>query len=195
MKKYLIGSALVFTLAGAFSSCKKTIEADYLNPQLTTTGSLPKLLSGMFLNPRIHPSYYDYATFVLPTTAAFSQLTALAPATQMYVPSISYVESRWDHYYTGSMPTDGSTPDYNYNGPGILSSYREMQTTYSGLSAAEQGKQLVFLQCAKVILDDQTAQMVDLWGNIPFSQANSLNTSGRSISYAKFDDAHAIYDT
>jgi len=195
MKKYLIGSALAFTLAGAFSSCKKTIEADYLNPEVTTTGSLPKLLSGMFLNPRIHPSYYDYATFVLPTTAAFSQLTALAPATQMYVPSINYVQSRWDHFYSGSMPTDGSTPDYNYNGPGIMSSYREMQTAYSALSAADQAKQLVFLQCAKVILYDQTAQMVDLYGNIPFSQANSLNSSARSISYAKFDDAAAIYDT
>lgn len=194
MKRFLINAALLITLAGSLGSCKKKLEEDYLNPELTTTGSLSKLLTGMYLNPRIHPSYYDYATFILPTTAAFSQLTALSPSTQMYIPSINYNETRWTHYYDGSMPTDQSAIDYNYNGPGILNSYREMQTSYAALSAAEQAKQLVFLQCAKVVLYDQTAQMIDLFGDIPFSQAGSLNTS-RSISYAPFDNAAALYDT
>ena len=70
-----------------------------------------------------------------------------------------------------------------------------MQTTYAALSATEQAKQYVFLQCAKVILYDQTAQMVDLWGDIPFSKANSLNTATRTVIDAPFDDAAAIYDT
>jgi hypothetical protein len=196
MKQLLINTIFLTLLAAGFSSCKKTIKDDYLNPETPTTGSMGKLLTGMFLNPRIHPSYYDYATFVLPTTAAFSQLTALAPGTQMYVPTISYDESRWNHYYNGSMPTDPTqTPDYNYDGPGILNSYREMQTTYAALSASEQARQYVFLQCAKVILYDQTAQMIDLWGDIPFSKANSLNTASRSISFVPFDNAAAIYDT
>lgn len=194
MKRFLINTAFLILLAGEFSSCKKTIADDYLNPSTVTTADMSKLFSGMVLNPRIHPSYYDYATFILPTTGAFSQLSTVAPSNQMYVPSINYNESRWDHFYDGSMPTDGSTPDYNYAGPGIMSSYREMQTTYAALSATEQAKQYVFLQCAKVILYDQTAQMVDLWGDMPFSKANSLNTS-RSIGYAPFDNAAAIYDT
>lgn len=196
MKRILINAVFLILLAGSFSSCKKTIKNDYLNPETTTTGSMSKLLTGMFLNPRIHPSYYDFATFVLPTTAAFSQLTAISPGTSMYIPSINYNEARWDHYYNGSMPTDpNQTPDYNYAGPGILNSYREMQTTYAALSAVEQAKQYVFLQCAKVILYDQTAQMVDLWGDIPFSKANSLNTATRTVIDASFDDAAAIYDT
>jgi len=196
MKRILISAASLILLAGSFSSCKKTIEADYLNPETTTTGSMSKLLTGMFLNPRIHPSYYDFATFVLPTTAAFSQLTAMSPGAQMYVPSINYNQSRWNHYYSGSMPTDpNQAPDYNYDGPGILSSYREMQTTYAALSPTEQAKQYVFLQCAKVILYDQTAQMIDLWGDIPFFKAGSLNTASRSVDNAPFDNATALYDT
>ncbi len=195
MKRFLINAVLLITVAVSIGSCKKKIEEDFINPELVNPGSLSKLLTGMFLNPRIHPSYYDYATFILPTTAAFSQLTALAPATQMYIPSINYNEARWTHYYDGSMPADKSTIDYNYNGPGILSTYREMQTTYAGLAASEKAQQLVFLQCAKVVLYDQTAQMIDLWGDIPFTQAGSLNTPARSISYAAFDNASAIYDT
>jgi len=194
MKRFLIGSALLALVAGGMSSCKKTISNDYQNPELNATGSMSKLMSGMFLNKRIHPSYYDFATFVLPTTGGFSQITSLAPGINMYVPSAQYNEARWDDYYDGSMPTSGNAPDYNYNGPGILSNYREIQTTYAALSAAEQAKQLVFMQCAKVILLDQTAQMVDLWGDIPYSKANSLNTT-RSVSYAPFDDQKAVYDS
>lgn len=191
----LISSALFGLLAGGISSCKKTIQNEYENPELITTGSMSKLLSGMFLNKRIHPSYYDFATFILPTTSAYSQITALAPGINMYVPSDNYNEARWEDYYEGSMPSAGNAPDYNYNGPGIMNSYREMQTTYAALSAADQAKQLVFLQCAKVILFDQTAQMVDLWGDIPYSKANSLNTASRIVEYAPFDDQKAIYDS
>lgn len=195
MKRFLINAICVGLLAASVSSCKKTLEKDYLNPELTTTGSMSKLLSGMFLNPRIHPTYYDYATFKLPATAGFSQLTALSPGTQMYQPSINYNQARWDHYYAGAMPSDLSQLDYNYNGPGILSSYREMQTTYAALSAGEKVKQNLFLQLAKVLFYDETAQVVDLWGDIPFSKAGSLNTDSRSVSYAAFDNAKAVYDT
>ncbi|SFD77528.1 Susd and RagB outer membrane lipoprotein [Chitinophaga sp. CF118] len=190
MKRLLIYTVVLILLAGAFSSCKKKIADDYLNPELTATGSLGKLLSGMFLNKRIHPSYWDYYTFIMPTTAAFSQVSALSPGSQMYTPSTSYTEGRWVDYYDGSTGTD-----YNYNGPGIMSSYREMQTSYAALSATQQPLQTVFLKCAQVLLYDQTAQMVDLWGDIPFSEAGSLNTSSRSIGDAAFDNAANIYDT
>lgn len=194
MKRILINAVFFGLLAGGVSSCKKTLEKDYLNPETTTTGSMSKLLAGMFLNPRIHPSYYDYATFILPTLSGYSQLTALSPGTQMYIPSINYNQSRWDHYYSGSMPSDLGSIDYNYNGPGIMSSYREMQTTYAALSASEQAKQLLFLECAKVILYDQTAQVVDLWGDVPFSKAGSLNTD-RTVVNPPFDNAAGLYDT
>jgi hypothetical protein len=186
MKRLLIYTVVLFSLA----SCKKKIADDYLNPELTTTGSLGKLLSGMFLNKRIHPSYWDYYTFIMPTTAAYSQLSSLEPGAQMYVPSTTYTEGRWVDFYDGSTGTD-----YNYNGPGIMSSYREMQTSFGALTAAQQQQQAVFLKCAQVLLYDQTAQMVDLWGDIPFSQAGSLNTSSRSVADAPFDNAASVYDT
>jgi hypothetical protein len=191
MKRLLINTALLILLAGTFSSCKKKLEDDYLNPELTTTGSLSKLFSGMFMNKRIHPSYWDYYTFVMPTTAAFSQSTALSPSAQMYTPNTSYTQGRWTDFYNGTVDAN---QDFNYSGPGILNSYREMQTSLGSLSAAQQQEQMVFLKCAQVLVYDQTAQMIDLWGDIPFSQANSLNTD-RTVKPAPFDDAAALYDT
>lgn len=190
MKRLLINITVLFVLAGTFNSCKKKIEEDYVDPEKTSEGSLGKLLSGMYLNKRIHPSYWDYYTFVMPTLAAYSQAVATAPSTSMYVPSLDYSEGRWTDFYTGSTGTD-----YNYNGPGILSNYREMQTTFNALTAEEQREYKVFMKCAEVVLYDQTAQLVDLWGDIPFFEAGNLNTPDRSTSYAPFDDAASLYDT
>lgn len=192
MKRLLINTTILIILAGILGSCKKQIEDDYLNPELTTTGSLGKLLTGMYMNKRIHPSYWDYYTFVMSTTAPFAQTTAIEPASQMYIPSGAYTENRWNDFYTGAWSQDDHDP--NYYGPGIMASYREMQTTYAALSTTQQQQQTVFLKCAQVLLFDQAAQMIDLWGDIPFTQAGSLNSS-RTVSPAPFDDAASLYDT
>ncbi|TWF37205.1 SusD-like starch-binding protein associating with outer membrane [Chitinophaga polysaccharea] len=192
MKRLLINISLIALFAGTFTACKKQIADDYNNPELSQKGSMSKLLSGMFINKRMRPSYWDYATFILPTTAAYSQTTALQPGSKMYIPSLSYTENRWVDFYAGAKSDDN---DLNYVGPGIMANFREMQTTYAALTPAQQADQLVFMNCGKVLLFDQTAQMVDLWGDIPFGQAGSLNTPDRNVNPAAFQDATAIYDT
>ncbi|PSL47639.1 SusD-like starch-binding protein associating with outer membrane [Chitinophaga niastensis] len=192
MKRLLINTSLLILLVASFSACKKQIADDYANPELTTTGSMSKLLSGMFINKRIRPSYWDYATFILPTTATFSQTTALSPSNKMYVPSLTYTENRWVDFYAGSKSGDN---DLNYVGPGIMANFREMQNTFSKLTPAQRADQQVYMNCAKVILFDQASQMVDLWGDIPFGQAGALNSADRTPTAAAFDDAGAIYDT
>lgn len=190
MKKLLINAALLVLLAGSFSSCKKKIDEDYQNPELTTTGNIGKLFAGMFFNKRIHPSYWDYYTILQSYSGAFSGIVPAVQSSTMYVTTSSYTDGKWTDFYNGSTGTD-----YNYNGPGILNNYREMQTTYSSLTAKEQSEQDIYMNLAKVIVADQAAQMVDMWGDIPFSKANSLNTSTRNIEYAAYDDAAALYDT
>lgn len=152
---------------------------------------MSKLFSGMFLNKRMRPSYWDYATFIMPTTGGFSQMTAMSPSNKMYIPSLTYSENRWTDFYDGAKSDDN---DYNYVGPGIMANYREMETTFAGLIPSQQAEQAVFLNCGRVVLYDQAAQIVDLWGDIPFSQAGSLNTD-RVVKPAAFDDAAALYDT
>ena len=176
MRRILIIAVLAASCAGMFSSCKKTLADDYLNPESTTTGSLPKLFTNIFLNERIHPTYWDYRTFILLTPGAYAQSSVSYPGNTMWVPNTSYVENRWTDFYSG----------------GILNSYREMQTSYSSLSASEQAKQYVFLELAQVVIYDELAQVVDMWGDVPYSDANSLNTSRTAYS-AKFDDAAGLY--
>lgn len=192
--KHYFGVATIVLLT-IFCSCKKTLEKDYLNPELSTQGNMGQLFSGMMLNNRIHSSYWDYYTFIMSATGVYSQYFAVSPSDQMYIANSNYTDSRWNDYYDGSIATGTTTVDYRYNGPGILSNYREMQRTYNALSSADQTNQFVILQLAKAIMYDQTAQVVDLWGDIPFSQANALNSGGSITQNAAFDDAASIYDT
>src|SRR5689334_4261274 len=118
MKRVFLNITVFCVLVGMLSSCSKKIEENYLDPEKTAEGSLGKLLTGMYLNKRIHPSYWDYYTMVMPNLALYTQVVGTAQGNQMYVPSPDWNESRWLDFYTGSTGTD-----YNYNGPGIMSNY------------------------------------------------------------------------
>ncbi|PZP47410.1 MAG: SusD/RagB family nutrient-binding outer membrane lipoprotein, partial [Pseudopedobacter saltans] len=62
MKKLFIKILALVLLSNIFSSCKKTLKDDYLNPDLVTQGSIGNLFTGMLFNNRIHSSYWDYYT-------------------------------------------------------------------------------------------------------------------------------------
>jgi hypothetical protein len=190
MKRILINTALLLTLIGTFSACKKQLDDNYVNPEQTSVGSLGKLLTGMFLNTRIHPSYWDYYTFKSSITAPFAGLVALGPGSTMYTPNTNFTQSRWVDFYEGTNGTD-----YNYNGPGIMSNYTEMVNAWSQMTPAQQAENEVYIKCARVLVDDQAAQMVDLWGDIPFFNTNTLNGPQRAIENSPFDDAAQIYDS
>lgn len=194
MKRIFINTATILILLGLFSSCKKTLDNNFTDPELPTTGSVGALFTGMLLNNRIHSSYWDYYTFIMTITAPYSQMCAISPGSQMYIPNASYTDSRWSDYYDGSIGSGTTSVDYRYSGPGIMSNYSEMKTAYEALTPEEQADQYIFLQVGKVIVCDQTAQMIDLWGDLPYFQSNSINTN-RTIVAAPFDDAATIYDT
>jgi hypothetical protein len=159
------------------------LEDYYTDPNKTTSAEVSKLFTRLLYNERLYPTYWDYATFVTGATGKFSQFIGVYYSAQMYVPSASWDEDRWESFYSGRGGESG-----------ILSQYREMEKNYANLPAAQQELNYIFLQYAKVVLYDQTAQMVDLWGDIPFTQANSLNATSTVVNPA-FDDAAMLYDS
>jgi hypothetical protein len=178
MKQIILNLSISIILLMSFSSCMDKIEDDYTDPDTSTVGYMGNLFTTMLLNNRIMPTYWDYATFVTGVTAKYSQFIGIGITSKMYVPSSDYNEDRWEAYYTG----------------GIVNQYREIEKTYSNLTATKQVEQEVYLQIAKVVYYDQTSQVIDLWGDIPFSEAGSLNTTN-TLTKAKFDDADSIYTT
>lgn len=183
MKKTIINISLLLSLLVTFTSCKKKLTEYYNNPEQSTSPSIPTLFTGMLNDDRVRPAYWNIRTFLMPQAAVYSQTASFDNGGNAYQQSDSYTGQYWaDFYYPAG------------NGSGPMGVYRTMEKTYSSLSPDQQANQEIFMQAAKIYLYERAAKMIDAWGDIPFSQAGSLETYS-SIKDPKFDDAKTLYNT
>lgn len=176
MNKLFIKYTMLGLILVSMFGCSDKLEDYYPNPNGTTEADVAKLFSSMLYNDYVRPTYWAYRTFNITTPAFYTQMYGYATSNKMYQPNVSYTEDRWEGFYAG----------------GVLSNYRAMEQFYSLMSEEEQAKYEVFMKIGKVVVYDQAAQLIDDWGDIPFSEAGSLNESNQLV-YAKFDDAATLY--
>lgn len=172
----LLGLILVMEI-----SCSKKLEKLYNDPDQLTSARIEKVFSELLHNFRTRPSYWDIRTFVVMHSGIYSQTIGFLNTPGAYQQNGNYTESRWNDFY---RPIGFGT--------GTMALYREMEKIHRTLSEADQERTMVFLNAARIVWYDQSCQMVDLWGDIPFSEAGSLNLNGEPVM-AKFDDAAGIY--
>lgn len=183
MKKIIINISFILSLVILLSSCKKKLEELYYNPERSTTTNLSGFFTAMLNSDRVRPAYWNQRTFFAPHLAVYSQSASFINANNAYQQIDGYIGNYWsDFYYPAG------------NGSGPLGVYRAMEATYAKLPAADQASQQVFMQAAKIFLYDQASKMVDLFGDIPFTEGGSLETNS-SIKDPKFDDAKTLYAT
>ena len=181
MKKIFIYTNILLLLAVSFSACKKTIASDYLNPELSTKPIISGFFTEMLNSDRVRPAYWNLRTFFFPQISVYTQSTTFDNGGQAYQPNDGYIGNYWsDFYYPAG------------NGSGPMATYRSMQAAFVALSASDQADQKVYLEAAKIVLDERAAKMVDIWGDIPFSQAGNLETAS-TIKNPVFDDQKALY--
>jgi hypothetical protein len=108
----------------------------------------------------------------LTATADFSQTCFLPNTNTVYQPNDGYMGNRWEDFYH---------PNGSANG--VMALYRTMEVTYNQMSATDKATNDVIMNAARVALYDQAAEMVDCWGDIPFSEAGSLETSAASTYF------------
>lgn len=179
MKKIYI-SIVCLLMVAVISSCKKDLEENFNNPEQTAKPSLGNFLTSMLNNDRVRPAYWDTRTFKMVHTAVYAQTASYFNGSSVYQQIDGYVGNRWTDFY------------FRGNGSAPLSVYNVMESTYNGLSDADKALQQPFLMAAKVVLYDQASQMVDIWGDIPFTEASKLPVDSK-IANPKFDDAKTLY--
>jgi hypothetical protein len=175
---YLLGATTVFT---SLTGCKDQLEEDFYNPDQTTTPSIGGFFTEMLDNNRVRPSYWDIRTFAAMQPAVYTQTLSFQNGNTKYQQNPGYTQNRWDDFYRPGG-----------DGGGAMAHFRAIQATYDKLPEGEKAASEVFLQAAKVIMLDEASEMVDLWGDIPFSQAGSLNLTGTVVKPA-FDKAEDVY--
>ena len=178
MKKLIIVVPLLIIATGVLiTGCKKSeFDNNYLDPDQSVTATIPTLYAGLLYNEKVMPRYWNLYTFQIPVMGTYSQTAGYTQSNKVYEQPINYTQTRWEYFYTSTMAR-----------------YREIEKYYGKLTtdADKSGYQL-FLETGRIFMYDQAAQIVDLWGDIPFSTAGQLNTTG-TIVLASYDKASDIY--
>jgi hypothetical protein len=177
MKRMLLVTlALLFT----FASCtEQDFEESYANPAKISVSSVEKQFAGFLQANReyVVPSYWNYFVVLRTTVNRYTQSVGWVNGTAQYVPGAGLITNRWDNYY------------------GFLAQYREFEKIYNGLSSDDQQAKRIFKIAATIYLYDHTQKVVDLHGDIPFSEAGKLSMNGGdyAVSLPKYDAAEEIY--
>lgn len=182
MKKQYILMSLAATALMFSASCKKeNFDSRYRNPAKVESASVDKGFAGMIYSYRelIVPSYGNYFVTLRPTIFRYTQTTGYFNETNLLTPGAAALDERWERYYRG------------------LTQFRDMTNVYNSLPEEEKTERQAYLWFAKIVHFDQTQQVVDLHGSIPWSEAGTLreNKGDYSKTFAKFDKAEDIYKT
>lgn len=169
-------------LAACLSGCSKLLEDRYVDPDKTTTPTIEKLFSSMQDNSRIRPDYWDMRTLQFQHTGVYSQNVFFVNTNSVYQQNFSYTQDRWNDFYTPGT-----------SGP--IAHYRTMQRLYNELPVEDRANVDVFMQAGKVVLLDQMSQMIDMFGDLPYSEAGSMAFDNKTIGNARFEDQKQLYDT
>ncbi len=177
IKSFII-YALVFVTM--FSACKDDLVDKYTDPEKATEASIPGFFAAMLNHDRVRPSYWNVRTMLLISTGVNSQTNYFSNSIGKYQINTSYTGQYWNSFYINS------------NGSGPLGLYRAMETAYANLSDEEKAEMDIFMEAGKVFVIDMASKMVDLWGDIPYTEVGSLITSS-TIEAAAYDDQEALY--
>jgi len=181
MKKLIIKVSFLLLSLTVVVGCKKDIDDKFNNPENVLDPNLPGLFTGMLNNDRVAAKYWNVRTFLSQMPGVYAQTTYISNGNSIYQQSDSYSQQYWDDFYTPGG-----------NGSGTIALYRAMEKKFNTLSSTDQAAQRVILQAAKVVMIEQAAKMVDLWGDIPYSAAGGLPTNS-TISNPKYDEQKALY--
>lgn len=182
MKKLpvIIGTLLV--AAFMYTGCTKADFANaYADPSKISETQIGQIYTGALQSilGYVMPSYWRYFVIEQPWIAPFTQARGLVVAPGEYKVGNGASNDRWSAYYN------------------FLAQYREFQHVYYSMTPQEQSDNKIYYITATIYMYNQTEEAVDLWGDIPWSQAGYVGQYGNDYlkSLAKFDSAPDIYKT
>lgn len=169
LSKFRIIKLLLLLSPVLFVSCKKFLDINK-DPNNPLQVEVSKLL------PSAESSLGSALAIGNGTAGGLSQIL------EVYTHQMSTRESQDQYAYTGSGFYIGTAWPTMYQG--VLENLEKV------IAIAQPAGDLQYVGIAKILKAYSYSQFVDVFGDIPFSEANKLDSS---IRYPKFDDDAAIY--
>jgi hypothetical protein len=181
MKKIIFLLAVV-SLMTLNNGCKDDAYNDkFLDPTKVTSVSVKNLMTGVFLRASdyIVYGYYRYFAFEPIFIGKYAQTFGYGQSSSMYVPGWEgYAESQFGSFYN------------------CMSDYVKLLNEYETLSDVEKVSFEAFKLASMVSVYDWLLACVDMFGDMPFSEACKLPlTMDINISQAPYDKAEDIYSS
>lgn len=177
-KKSFFYLAIVLTV-GITACNKKDFEESYTDPSKISVTSVEKQFAGFLVSNReyVMPDYWNYFVVLRTTLTRYTQAVGWVNSPNQYVPGAAGITSRWENYYN------------------FVAQYRELENVFSKLSAEDQKDKRIYMIAATIYFYDHTQKMVDLHGDIPWTEAGRLSAKGGDYASAlpTYDDAATIY--
>lgn len=179
----IFSTLLILSLAAVLLySCKESkLEELYPDPSKSSTATVDNFFTGILQqsNEVVMPWYWRFFVVEQPTLGHYTQSMGWLNGKDQYIPSSSAMDWRWDTYYNGAM-----------------TQFREMERLYGKMDKSNQNDYRIFYLAAKIFFYDQTEQVVDLFGDIPWSEAGKIRETGDlTTALPKYDSAETIYST
>lgn len=183
MKK-IFALALGLTVIFSLSSCKdKDFDEKFADPSKTSTVTCDKLFSGaMYVGSATYKGF-AYLTYWRMytwegTIAQFTQQRGFTNESgSVYYLSDSWATDRWNNFYE------------------VLAQFRLMQATYNKESDTDKANDRIFLDLTEVFVYDHLAQLVDVFGPVPFTEAGYLGITGNyATSFPSYDSDESLYE-
>jgi hypothetical protein len=175
-KSYLMIVAFVLILA---SCTQQDFEDSYYRPSAVAKTSVEQQFAGFMVANReyVIPSYWNYFVVLRPTVNRWTQVVGWVNAPGQYVPGGGLITDRWNNYYN------------------FLAQYKDFLKVYNAETVENQADRRIFYIAATVFYYDATQKVVDLHGDIPWSQAGLLSTyeGDYTKAYPTYDKAEDIY--
>jgi hypothetical protein len=180
MKKYklIILTALAASLLTACSD--DDFSKLYEDPGKTTTVSCDKLMTGVFYDAKgyIFNAYWRMYTWDN-IFAKYTQTVGYKNNSgAVYAYNDGYANDRWESFYLS------------------LAQFRQLENKYNSESETEQANDRIFKDLAEVVVYDQLAQIVSVFGDAPFTKAGYIGITGDATSARPaYDDDVELYRT
>jgi hypothetical protein len=175
-----ISIILCLVLAIGFVACNKTDFKDsYADPSKISVTSVEKQFAGFMASNRwyVLPDYWNYFVVLRTTVNHYTQAVGWVNSNNQYVPGSAGIGDRWNTYYN------------------FLAQFREFENVFGKLPAEDQTDRRIYKIAASIYFYDHTQKVVDLHGDIPWSEAGKLSANGGDYgnSLPSYDKAEDIY--
>jgi hypothetical protein len=181
MKKIIFLIAIVSVMLVNNGCADEDYNDKFLDPTKVTSVSVPNLMTGVFLRASNYSTfgYYRYFAFEPIFIGKYAQTFGYSRTTSMYVPGWEgYAESQFGDFYN------------------CLSDYSKLVGEYETLNETDKVNFEAFKLAAMVHLYDWLLACVDMFGDMPFSEACQLPISfDITNAHVAYDKAEDIYST